>query len=162
MNSKSVLADILALLQFHLQERHKKSSQISDSLQKTVGSDDSSKGGGLLNSQKIESVSDLNRTLKLNERSPLLDAALSIMGYHVPQICDATTSFLIDTLTSILQSTITYKMLSKSSCNAVQKSQNEANTSHCIFDMMGPNKEKNWLADVVVYRQQLSSKQQFL
>lgn len=162
MNSKSVLADILALLQFHLQERHKKSCQISDTLQKTVGSDYSSKGGSLLNSQRIESVSDLNHTLKLNERSPLLDAALSIMGYQVPQICDATTIFLIDTLTSILQSTITCKMLSKSSCNAVQKSQNEANTSHCMFDMTGPNKEQNWLADVVVYRQQLSSKQQFL
>lgn len=162
MNSKSVLADILELLKSHLHERHKKSCQVSDALQKTGGSDNSSEGGSLLNSPKIESITDLNQSLKLNERSPLLDAALSIMGYQVPQICDATTGFLIDTLTSILQSTITCKMLSKSSCNAVQKSQSEANTSHCIFDIMGPNKEKNWLADVGVYRQLLSSKQQFL
>lgn len=162
MNSKFVLADILELLESHLLKRHQKSCQVSDALQKTGGSDDALEGKSRLNSQKIESISDLNQSLKLIERGPLLDAALSIMGYRVPQICDATTSFLIDTLTSILQSTITCKVLSKFSCNAVQKNQNEATTSHCIFDMMGPNKEQNCLADTDVYRQQLFSKQQFL
>lgn len=162
MNSKFVLADILELLESHLHERHKKSCQLSNALQKTGGSDNSLEGQSPLNSQKIESISDLNQSLKLIERRPLLDAALSVMGYRVPQICDASTRFLIETLTSILQSTITCKVLSKLSCNAVQKNQNEANTSHCIFDMMGPNKEQNWLADLDVYRQQLSSKQQFL
>ncbi|XP_057839344.1 uncharacterized protein LOC131049313 isoform X2 [Cryptomeria japonica] len=130
MNCKSGLADILRRLSSHFQEIEKGKCQVNGATR--VGGLETSVGGGsLLNSQTSVNISLLNQSLNLSQRSPFLDAALSLMGYRVPHICNATTGFLVNTLISVLLSTITCKFLSKSSYGAMKE--NGANTSHDPF-----------------------------
>ncbi|KAH9324704.1 hypothetical protein KI387_004882, partial [Taxus chinensis] len=132
MNYKSGLADILRRLNSHFQDKEKETCQVNGV--QRIGGLEASSRGSLLNSQISVSISRLNQSLNHSQRSPLLDAALSLMGYRITHICNATTEFLVNTLISILLSTITCKFLSKTSYSAIKVGENDANARHVQYD----------------------------
>eukprot|EP01018_Ginkgo_biloba_P034386 Gb_38535 [translate_table: standard] len=156
MSSISELADILNRIAYHIQDTDKKSCQMHNALQNMGGSRPE---GNLWSSQAYMGISVLNQSLKFNQRVPLLNAALSVMGYGVSDICDTTTNFLVNTFISCLLSTISCKILSQASSGANKVNEGDANTSLELFSMTGQRQHQNMIYDGTSYQQPFHTEQ---